>query len=64
MADFILFAVLILILGPAVFYLRRAGKQGIRCIGCPSGKACHGTCAGCSGSCHGGEASKDNESRN
>lgn len=61
MADFILFVFLILVLGSAILYLRRARKRGIRCIGCSSGGACHGACGGCLGSCHEGTCSKDKE---
>ena len=42
--DIIVIAVLILILGFAVWYIRRAKKKGAKCVGCPGG----GDCAGCS----------------
>lgn len=39
-------------------YLLRAKKSGVKCIGCPDGKSCSGSCAangegcsGCPGSC-------------
>lgn len=43
--DIIIVAVLAVILGFAIWYIRRAKKKGVKCIGCPSG----GNCAGCGG---------------
>ena len=40
---------LVLILGGAVLYIRRAKKRGAKCIGCPDGAACSGKCTGCCG---------------
>ena len=53
MKDLILITVLLLILGLAVFYIVRAKKKGVKCIGCPSNAQCSGKCAGCSGNCCG-----------
>ncbi len=39
------------ILGLAVWYVIRAKKKGVKCIGCPSGTKCTGHCSGCSGNC-------------
>ncbi len=41
------------ILGGAIWYIVRAKKKGIKCIGCPDGAKCSGRCAGCSGNCCG-----------
>ena len=41
MADFIIGAVVILIVGMAIAYIVREKKSGARCIGCPNA----GTCA-------------------
>jgi len=35
MADYIIIAVLIIIIGLASFYLYKAKKKGKKCIGCP-----------------------------
>lgn len=40
LANVIVMLVLILIIGSAVFYLLRAKKKGVKCIGCPSGGSC------------------------
>jgi hypothetical protein len=47
MENYILIAVLILILGGAGLYIYKAKKKGQKCIGCPSG----GTCSSCNGQC-------------
>ena len=57
--DYIILAVIALILGASAWFIWRSKKKGVKCIGCPSGKDCgrqvsHGcssTCASCSG-CH------------
>ena len=46
--DFIVIAVIGLIVGGAVGYIIKAKKSGKKCIGCPS---CTGCSACCSGSC-------------
>lgn len=63
MEDFIVILVLVLILGAAITYIVKAKKRGVKCIGCPDGKACShaqdkasgcsGGCSGCAGSCSG-----------
>ncbi|MBQ2854662.1 MAG: FeoB-associated Cys-rich membrane protein [Oscillospiraceae bacterium] len=42
-------AIVILILGCAILYIRREKKQGVQCIGCPDSKTCSGQCAHCNG---------------
>ena len=56
MTDVILGAVLLLIVGGAICYIRREKKKGVRCIGCPSAGACakrqqEASESGCSGCC-------------
>ena len=46
--DYAILAVVAVILGLAVWYIRRAKKKGTKCIGCPAGGNCAGDCAGCS----------------
>jgi len=57
--DFIMIAVIVLILGSVFLYIRRSRKKGIKCIGCPDGAKCAGRCSGCSGNCCGKGAGKD-----
>lgn len=55
--DFLVIAVIVLILGLAAFYVYKAKKSGKKCIGCPdggscaSGSHCAGGCSGCSCGC-------------
>lgn len=44
MIDYILGAIIILILGLAIAYIIKAKKDGVKCIGCPAGKTCGGHC--------------------
>ena len=39
--DFIIIFVLILMVGGALWYIRKEKKRGVKCIGCPAA----GTCA-------------------
>jgi hypothetical protein len=45
--DYVIIAVVIAILGFAVWYIHRAKKKGAKCIGCPEGGHCSGKCADC-----------------
>lgn len=52
MVDFILVVVLLVIIGAAVIYIRKAKKKGVKCIGCPvAGECAHKNktsgCGGC-----------------
>ena len=47
MENYIIIAVVGLILGLAVGYIRREKKRGTRCIGCPHAGSCSGGCSGC-----------------
>ena len=49
MKDFIIIAVLAVILGLAAWYIYKAKKSGKKCIGCPNSAACSGKCDHCSG---------------
>ena len=51
--DLIVIAVVAVILGLVIFYIHRAKKKGVKCIGCPDGGNCSGKCERCSGSCGG-----------
>ena len=49
MANIILIAVIVLIVGGAAGYIYREKKKGVQCIGCPDSQTCGGHCAGCQG---------------
>ncbi len=57
MDDFIIIAVLAVIVSLAAIYIIRAKKSGKKCIGCPSGGCsskeggCSGNCSACLGNC-------------
>lgn len=44
LADFVILAVILLIIGGAGFYVYRAKKSGKKCIGCPYAGNCGGKC--------------------
>ena len=44
--DYILLAVMLIILGGAIFYILKAKKSGQKCVGCPYSKSCSGGCGG------------------
>lgn len=45
--DILLVLIIAAILGGAIWYLRRAKKQGEICVGCPHCKQCSGKCGDC-----------------
>jgi len=47
--DYIIIAVIALIVCAAAFAIYRSKKSGKKCIGCPDSVTCSGHCAGCSG---------------
>lgn len=49
MADLIIVAVLLVIVGAAVAYIVKLKKSGVKCIGCPSGATCSHNCGSCGG---------------
>lgn len=54
--DYFVVAVILIIIGSALWYIRRTKKKGVKCIGCPDGAKCAERCAGCSGNCCGNGA--------
>ena len=48
-ADYLVLALIAVILGLVVFYIIRSKKKGSKCIGCPDGASCNGNCANCPG---------------
>lgn len=49
--DWIVLALILAIIGAAVWFILRSKKQGAKCVGCPHAKTCGNGCAGCSGKC-------------
>ncbi len=47
MENFILIAVLVVVLALAIGYVIKQKKKGIKCIGCPDSKNCSGNCGSC-----------------
>lgn len=50
MENLIVMLVVAIIVGCAAGYIYKSKKQGVKCIGCPSGGKCSGNCSCCSGS--------------
>lgn len=50
--DYVVIAVIGVILGAVILYIRKSRKKGVKCIGCPDGAQCSGNCSGCPGRCH------------
>ena len=51
MENFIIIAVVLVIIGLAARYVIKAKKSGKKCIGCPDGCNTEKGCSGCGGSC-------------
>ncbi len=49
MDTIIVIAIVGAVLGLAVAYIIKAKKSGKKCIGCPNGSKCSGSCGGCKG---------------
>ena len=47
MTDIIVIAAVVVIAALAAGYIIRAKRRGKKCIGCPSGGSCSGSCTGC-----------------
>lgn len=45
--NYVVVAVIALIVGGAAFYILRAKRRGQKCIGCPDSKHCAGCCGCC-----------------
>lgn len=59
--DILLVAVIGGIIGAGLWYIRRAKKKGIKCIGCPDAPKCAGNCSGCPGNCGSCTASRSKQ---
>lgn len=47
MADIIILAILLGVVGAAIAYIVKEKKRGVKCIGCPSAGTCHKRNCGC-----------------
>lgn len=62
--DWIVIAVIALVIGGASAYIVKEKKSGKKCIGCPYSCSCGakgkeaGSCGGCGGGCHCADESK------
>jgi len=62
LSDIIAIALILLIIGGALFYIIKAKKSGKKCIGCPDSASCEsGKCTGACSSCSCGCGSRDKE---
>ncbi len=48
MNDILVIAIVVVIVALAAGYVIRAKRRGKKCIGCPEGGSCSGSCTGCS----------------
>ena len=44
-ADIVIIIILALIVGWALWYIKKNKKNGIKCIGCPNSGSCSGSCS-------------------
>lgn len=49
--DIVALVVILAIVGLAMFYIVRAKKCGVKCIGCSAGDSCSGGIAACNENC-------------
>ena len=49
--DYVVIAIVALIVGGAAWYIYKAKKSGKKCIGCPDSDTCSGHCGSCSCGC-------------
>ncbi len=40
MENIIIVGVLVIIIGAAIYYIRKSRKKGVKCIGCPYAETC------------------------
>lgn len=57
MVDFIVLGIVLVLVGAAAAYIIKQKKKGVKCIGCPDGCSCSGTCGG-NASCSGCQSDK------
>ncbi len=52
MENFIVIAVIVVILGCAIGYIVKAKKKGVKCVGCPYAETCEKETTSCSCNCN------------
>lgn len=57
MINVVVVAIIVVLVGSALAYIIKSGKNGIKCIGCPDCKSCS-SCAACSHDMQAGISSK------
>lgn len=48
MENFLIIAIIVLIIGCAIAYIVKAKKKGVKCVGCPYASTCGKGTEGCS----------------
>ncbi len=51
MTNVIVGLIVLVIVGVAVAYIVNEKKKGVKCIGCPDGAKCSGSCGSCGSTC-------------
>ena len=51
MTNVIVGLIILVIVGAAVVYIVKEKKKGVKCIGCPDGAKCSGSCEACNSTC-------------
>ena len=49
--DYVIIAIVVLILGLSAWFIWKSKKSGKKCIGCPDSGSCSGNCGGCACGC-------------
>lgn len=57
MENIIIIAILVAVIGGAIWYIVKEKKKGTVCIGCPNSGSCSSKASGCCGGC--GDARKN-----
>lgn len=64
MDNFVVIAIVLIVIALVLLYIIKAKKSGIKCIGCPDAKTCQSkanSCGGCCSSCNGCGEQKNSE---
>ena len=59
MENVIIIAILVAIIGGAIWYIVKEKKKGTVCIGCPASGSCSSKASGCCGDCGGVQKNTD-----
>lgn len=61
MENAIIIAILVILIGGAIWYIVKAKRNGAKCIGCSAGGNCSSKSSGCSCGCGCGENDTDTQ---